>query len=156
MQWDLKDSVTPETAAEHAARGVSAAQARRKRGRFDYSGESLARLDQVIEAMRREGATSAQVSETLLDFGCYVGEVLVRSAGARWRLAAETPLVASAGFPIVIEFGGGSFCNPIDKVFRRLDEGKEHDLSYFFRVFVGDKVSVPRSGGLLRRLFGSR
>lgn len=46
------------------------------------------------------------------------------------------PMTSSAGFPLVIELGPDNYCNPIGKVFRRLDEGEEHSLPYFHEVFT--------------------
>ena len=41
-----------------------------------------------------------------------------------------------AGFPLVIELGKGNYCNPIGKVFKRLENGEEDSLSYFYHLFT--------------------
>lgn len=135
MQLRLKYPATPEAAPEHAQLCVSAAH--NVDGiTLDYSVESLAKLDGIIEAMRQDGVSTQDVAETLFSFGCYVGEVFVRHARGRWRLTAETPMARAAGFPLVIELGAGTYCNPIGKVFKRLDEGPEHELTHFYRAFA--------------------
>ncbi|HVJ83533.1 MAG TPA: hypothetical protein VNC50_20880, partial [Planctomycetia bacterium] len=97
---------------------------------------SLRAVDDIIEDLRQEGCTSDQMAETLFGFGCYVGEVFVRNAGGRWRNAAETSMADLAGFPLVVELGKESFCNPIGKVFKRMDNGEGDDLPYFYCVFT--------------------
>ena len=85
--------------------------------------------------MRQDGCTEEQVAETLFGFGCYVGEVFVRHAGGRWRKASETPMAQVAGFSLVIELAKGCLCNPIAKVFKRLKNGEEDNIPYFYQVF---------------------
>jgi hypothetical protein len=102
---------------------------------LDYSVISLADVDQIVQAMQDDGVTQEQVAETLFCLGCYVGEVFVRNAEGRWRLAAETPMADVVGFPLVIELDDESYCNPIGKVFKRLENGMEDYLPYFYAVF---------------------
>jgi hypothetical protein len=134
MQLKLKHKPTPEHAAVLAdlvvpvAREVSGAD-------LDYSPNSLCHVDRIIETFRRDGVRLEQIAETLFSFGCYVGEVFVRHAGGRWRVASETPLGQFAGGPIVVQTGPADFCNPIDRVFKRFENGAEEDLTYFWSVF---------------------
>ena len=102
---------------------------------LDYSPESLVQVDGIIEGFRQEGQSSESISETLFFFGCYVGEVFVRNLGAAWRDSEETPREGFAGSPIVVELPGGSICNPIDQVFKRLEKGREEHLPSFYREF---------------------
>jgi hypothetical protein len=106
---------------------------------LDYSVASLQAVDDIVERMRQDGCTSDQLGETLFGFGCYVGEVFVRHAGGKWRDAAETAMAKFAGFPLVIELGKDHFCNPIGKVFKRLENGEEDSLPYFYQVFASEK-----------------
>ncbi|ROR44643.1 hypothetical protein [Kitasatospora cineracea] len=103
--------------------------------RLDYSVGSLAAVDEIIEDFRGSGIDSGQVGETLFGFGCYVGEVMVRQGGASWREVGgeEVPVF---GFPLVVQLPSGQVCNPIGKVFKRMDNGPEDDLPYFYRVFA--------------------
>jgi hypothetical protein len=141
MELRLKYPATPEAAPLHARECVSAVK-NVDGVELDYSVESLVTLDGILEGLREDGTRSRQVGETLFSFGCYVGEVFVRHAGGRWRSPRGTPMAGASGFPLIIELPGGSFCNPIGKVFKRLDEGREHDLAYFYRAFT-----APPSGG---------
>lgn len=103
---------------------------------LDYSVASLEAVDNIIESMRQDGCTSDQVSGALWGFGCYVGEVFVRQAGGKWRNTAETGMADIAGFPMVVQLGEEKFCNPIGKAFKRLENGDEDYLPYFYKVFT--------------------
>lgn len=135
MQLRLRYPPTPEYAAQHAdlcvqsARDVSGVV-------LDYSVESLELLDDIIEGFREDGVTANQVAETLFTFGCYVGEVFVRNCNGEWRNAEDTSFSQFAGFPIVVQLGPTNFVNPIGKVFKRLENGKEDYLPSLYRVFA--------------------
>jgi len=84
MELKLQFPPTPEHAAQHAELMVPAA--REVSGvLLDYSPESLLAVDGIIEKFRRDGVPADRIASTLFCFGCYVGEVFVRNAGARWR-----------------------------------------------------------------------
>ena len=136
MQLNLQFPATPEHASRLADVIVPAAL-EISGATLDFTPGSLAEVDRIVEQMRSDGVPLEQIAETLFSFGCYVGEVLVRHAGARWRKAADTPMAAWSGSPIVLQLGPRNFCNPIDKVFKRFANGTEDDLSHFYSVFAG-------------------
>ncbi|HTM56702.1 MAG TPA: hypothetical protein VL175_21900 [Pirellulales bacterium] len=135
MQLRLKYPPTVENAPKFAADIVGSA-AEISGVHLDYSVASLKLVDDIIEGLRQDGCTAEQISATLFAFGCYVGEVFVRHADAHWRSAAETPMAELSGFPLVIELGKSSHCNPIGKVFKRLENGEADSLPYFFQMFT--------------------
>jgi hypothetical protein len=135
MRLRLKYQPIPENAPKFAG-DIVAAAAEISGVALDYSADSLKDVDDIIERMRQDGCTSEQLAETLFGFGCYVGEVFVRQAGGRWRNAADTAMADLAGFPLVVELGEEHFCNPIGKVFKRLENGEEDNLPYFYQVFT--------------------
>ena len=55
---------------------------------LDFSPANLARVDEIIEGLRRDGVDADQIAETLFSFGCYLGEVLVRNTDC----AGSTPM----------------------------------------------------------------
>lgn len=134
MRLRLKYAPTVDNAPKFAVDMVSLA-AEISGADLDYSVASLETVDEIIEGMRQDGCTPEQIAETLFGFGCYVGEVFVRHAGGKWRDAAETSMHKLVEFPLVIELGKESFCNPIGKVFKRLENGEEDNLTYFYHVF---------------------
>jgi hypothetical protein len=60
--------------------------------------------------------------------GCYLGEVIVRNLGGRWRPTAETGwarLPEMAAYPLVVELPNGHQCNPLARPFKLLERGRE-------------------------------
>ena len=134
MQLRLKYAPAPENAALFAGDIVESAT-QVSGVELDYTPDSLALVDGIFDGFRADGVTSEQLAETLFGFGCYVGEVLIRNAGGRWRATADEEQ-ALAGWPIVVELGEQRWCNPIGKTFKRLDNGPEDSLRYFYTVFT--------------------
>jgi len=159
MKLNLRFPPTPEYAEQHAEIMVQAAK-EISGAELDFSPASLNAVDEIIEQMRQDGDTVEQIAETLFGFGCYVGEVFVRNKDAKWRLTEETPMKDFAGVPMVVELGPEQICNPIGKVFKRLENGKVDNLPYFYYVFTkGDDVpavpAAPRQKpSFWRRIFG--
>jgi hypothetical protein len=113
---------------------------------LDYSPGSLPDVDRIIEGFRIEGLKPHQMGETLFCFGCYVGEVFVRHAGGAWRPTEATSMRDVAGGPFVVELPEGGhvrYVNPLDKVFKRLENGPEDDLPYFYRTFATPPPGSP-------------
>ena len=158
MELNLKYPPTPEAAPQHAALVVQTA--RKVSGvTLDYSVQSLAAVDEILDGWHQESVPAEQVAAILFAFGGYVGEVFVRHAGARWVSAEGTAMDDFAGFFIVLEVGPKNLVNPIGKVFKRLENGIEDNLPYFYRVFahphgapVPETPPPPRS--FFTRLFG--
>jgi hypothetical protein len=148
MGLSLQYPPTPEFAAQHAELAVKAARSV-SYVRLDYSVRSLKKLDGIIARFRRERVKANEIRETLFTFGCYVGEVMIRHCGGKWLKPEETPLGRVAGVPMVVRLGTGDVANPIDKVFKRLQNGKEDSLPHFYQVFAA------RAAGNLKDAAGS-
>ncbi|MFG3130870.1 hypothetical protein [Streptomyces tendae] len=56
----------------------------RNRLPLDYSVASLRVVDFLVDGLRKNGVEEARVRDALFGLGAYVGEVLVRRAGATW------------------------------------------------------------------------
>lgn len=134
MQLRLKYEPTPENASRFAA-DVVASAAKVSGVKLDFTPDSLDLVDGIFDDFRSDGATRKQIAETLFGFGCYLGEVLTRHAGGHWRAVGEAEL-AVGGWPLVVELGAGRLCNPIGKAFKRLENGPEDSLRYFYTVFA--------------------
>lgn len=104
---------------------------------LDFSVESLEKVDAILQSFIDDGVPADNIKETLFGFGCYVGEVFVRNAGASWReLAADDKLVDAFGWPLVVSVPNGKICNPIGKVFKRVEQGESENLPFFYVVFT--------------------
>ncbi|WNG23290.1 hypothetical protein F0U62_04040 [Cystobacter fuscus] len=146
MQLRLKYPPTPEAAPRHAALCVSAALLLNDID-LDYSVDSVMRLDGLLEYLRQGGLTSERMAEVVFAFGCYMGEVFVRRAGGAWCATVGSPMEGVTGFPLVIQLDGHRYCNPIGKVFKRLDQGPVHALPAFYRLYTrrDGPALVPQS-----------
>jgi hypothetical protein len=132
---NLKYEVTPDNAPAFA-QDIFASSARITGDVLDYSVASLEAVDRIIEGIRSRGGTIDQYAETLFCFGCYVGEVFVRNAGGRWVVPTADQFKL-LGMRIVIELPPhGQLCNPIAKAFKRLHNGIEDHLPYFYVAFT--------------------
>ena len=111
MEFELPFPPTPEYAANHAENMVGPAK-ELSGVDLDFTPQSIAAIDGIIDEMREHNVTADRVSATLFGFGCYLGEVLIRNHRGRWRSTDETSMKDLAGFPLVVELGPDSFCNP--------------------------------------------
>lgn len=133
---ESENSFTPELAPDIAAEIVESAQ-EISRVTLDYSVESLQLVDDIIDEFHREKLDFDDMAETLYAFGCYVGEVFVRNAGATWRASTQDELENVFGVPLILEMkASNSLVNPIGKVIKRMENGDEDNLPYFYRAFT--------------------
>lgn len=90
--------------------------------RLDYTADSLLVVDGVIESIRLESPPTDAVAETLVGFGTYVGEVLVRRAGAEWVDFDESYRMVF-GNSFGVRTPDGRMWDPVGRVFRRYAKG---------------------------------
>ncbi|MFC7548773.1 hypothetical protein [Plantactinospora sp. GCM10030261] len=135
MKLGLRYEPLPDNAHLFAA-DIVAAAAEISGARLDYTPNSLDAVDGILGEMHRDAVRPEQVAETLFGFGCYVGEVMVRQAGGRWRTpTAETDGLLT-GFPFLVELSGGTCVSPIDKVFKRVVNGDEDNIRFYYHALV--------------------
>jgi hypothetical protein len=136
-------SLTPSAgnAAEIAAMAVPVVQ-ENYGVTLDYGVTSLKQLDGIIDDLRRDQRFEA-LQSLLFSIGCYVGEVLVRNAGARWRGTQELGMGVVASSPIAIEMPDGRGCNPVGRVYKRFQKGREESLASFYRAMAGESPARP-------------
>ncbi|MFF2199239.1 hypothetical protein [Streptomyces sp. NPDC058145] len=109
----------------------------RNRLPLDYSERSLRLVDFLIDGLRKGGADRERVHETLLGLGAYVGEVLVRRAGAVW-VDFDAGQRAYFGQPAGVRMGDGRVWNPLGKVVNRFEAGgPEESLQTFYLTLHG-------------------
>ena len=132
---ELKYDITPENAPLFAE-DIVAVTKDVADATLDYSVESLEIVDEIIGGFHEEGVTVDDVAATIFGFGCYVGEVFVRNAGATWRAATQEEIDTLYGVPLILELDEDTTANPIGKVIKRLENGDEDNLPYFYRVFT--------------------
>lgn len=118
MQLHLNYPVEPDSAPLHAAAIVVTA-ADISDAELDYSPESIGLVEDIVDGFRSDGATGEEMADSLVAFGCYVGEILTRHAGGAWGRAHGSQHTV----PLVVELPDTRECHPIDWVFRRLELG---------------------------------
>lgn len=99
---------------------------------LDFSVESLTRVDKLMLRWRENGSTSEGMPMQVSLFGCYLGEVIIRNHGGRWRQEAS-------GCPVVLELPDGTICNPKGQASKLLDNGPEDSLLLFCQAVTGLK-----------------
>nr|WP_093611506.1 hypothetical protein [Streptomyces indicus] len=133
---------------EYAAEFVSRVK-RHRRLPLDYSPASLRVMDFLIEGMRKGGRRRPEVDALLAGFGAYVGEVLVRKAGAVW-VDFDEEQRALFGQPVGVLMPDGRVWSPLSRVVNRFEIGKEESLQQFYLTLPGrasaGREPVFRSG----------
>ncbi|MFE9772567.1 hypothetical protein ACFYOV_12975 [Streptomyces sp. NPDC005931] len=120
----------------HAAAFVARVTARHRLP-LDYSVASLRVVDRLIDGLRKGGAAPEHADDTLLALGAYVGEVLVRRAGAVW-VDLDADQRACFGRPVGVRMPDGRIWNPLGKVRNRFhDGGPEESLQRFYLTLHG-------------------
>jgi hypothetical protein len=139
-------SLTPsaENAAEIAAIAVPFVE-QNYGVTLDYGVASLRQLDTIVDDLRRDQRFEA-LQPLLFSLGCYVGEVLVRHAGARWRSTDGPGAPRLASSPIAIEMADGRACNPVARVYGRFQRGRADGLAAFYAALTrgGGGAPAPR------------
>ncbi|MEV6052671.1 hypothetical protein [Streptomyces sp. NPDC052107] len=109
----------------------------RNRLPLDYSERSLRVVDFLIDGLRKGGADRERACEALFGLGAYVGEVLVRRAGAVW-VDFDAAQRAYFGQPIGVRMPDGRVWNPLGKVVNRFESGEsEESLQLFYLKLHG-------------------
>jgi hypothetical protein len=107
---------------------------------LDYTDESIRALDRLADALHKalppESDRDKEFRESFRvytdDVGAYLGEVLRRNHGAVWGLGTD----GDAKFPAMSTLSG-SIVWPIGRAQRRVENGAEDDLWYYFEALVG-------------------
>ena len=107
---------------------------------LDYSVSSLKTVDDIIGGFHADGVTTEEIAATVFGFGCYVGEVFVRNVGAKWRLTTQEEEDTIYGVPLILTLNKDTTANPIGKVIKRLENGDEDNLPYFYHAFTRQYV----------------
>lgn len=108
---------------------------------LDYSPESVLRLETILAA--RSPVAVADLDETVLTWGAYLGEVFRHRYAADWIMAmyprqpGAEPVAPDADVAMPALDIGGSHVYPLLKVYRRLTLGPSEDLAGFFTRVSG-------------------
>ncbi|WP_329114868.1 hypothetical protein [Streptomyces sp. NBC_01353] len=128
----------------HASEFVERA-AVRSRLPLDYSVTSLRIVDRLIDGLRQGGGGRERVNGALTAIGAYVGEVLVREAGAVWvDLPPEHLLRSVFGHPVGVRMPDGRMWNPLGRTVNRFEVGPQESLHTYFLTLHGRRSPRTR------------
>lgn len=146
MQLQLKYPLEPDSAPRLAA-AVVASAADISDAELDYSPGTIELVEEIVDGFRSDGATCGEMAESLVAFGCYIGEILIRRAGGVWRHAPAT----RQAIPLVVQLPDVRQCQPIDWVFRRLEHGPDVSISALYAAAAqGNPTRSPAAAGTSR------
>ncbi|WP_037682895.1 hypothetical protein [Streptomyces griseus] len=120
----------------------------RSRLPLDYSVASLRVVDFLVDGLRKGGADREGARETLLGLGAYVGEVLVRRAGAAW-VDFDADQRAFFGRPVGVRMPDGRVWNPLGRVLNRFDSGLPEDSLQTFYLTLHGRLRRPSAQGVV-------
>lgn len=124
-------------AADFVARATA-----RNRLPLDYSERSLRVVDFMIGGLRKGGADRERPHSVLFGLGAYVGEVLVRRAGAVW-MDFDVHQRAYFGQPVGVCMPDGRVWNPLGKVLNRFETGGPEDSLQRFWLMLHGRARRP-------------
>ncbi|MFF0477505.1 hypothetical protein [Streptomyces sp. NPDC004284] len=105
---------------------------------LDHSVGSLRVADRIADWLWRGGAEREAVAGTLLGLGAYVGEVLVREAGAVWVDPPDGHLMRSVfAHPVAVWMPDGRVWNPLGRTMNRFEIGPNESLHLCFLTLHG-------------------
>ncbi|WP_264936574.1 hypothetical protein [Streptomyces sp. A012304] len=132
------DAHTPDARGMRACATAFVARATaRHRLPLDYSPASLRVVDFLVDGVRKGGADREHVHDTLVGLGAYVGEVLVRRAGAVW-VDLDADQRSWFGQSVGVRMPDGRVWNPLGKVVNRFEAGGPEDsLRTFYLTLHG-------------------
>ncbi|MGI5457304.1 hypothetical protein ACQEWB_29880 [Streptomyces sp. CA-249302] len=138
------DRVPGASGMRSCAAGFVARATARNRLPLDYSERSLRIVDFLVDGLRKGGADPERARGTLFGLGAYVGEVLVRRAGAVW-VDFDADQRAYFGQPVGVRMPDGRVWNPVGKVHNRLGTGDPEDSLLTFYLMLHGRARSPGS-----------
>ena len=113
--------------------------------KLDYSAESIKDVEDVLSKLHRSfprglmrlirRPPSAETIDTLCKmYGGYIGEVYRRTVGGTWDLREDIP--GAEGPMLALSRPGGDAIFPPAKVWKRIHNGAEDDVWFYFQVFT--------------------
>lgn len=121
----------------HAERAVAAA-ADIDKAALGYDEAGLHEVDRILGQFHDEGAPPDAVATITFLFGAYIGEVIRRVDGGKWTHVPDGHPLGGSDYPMMT-LPGGSMVNPVGKAFKRVRNGAEDNVPYFYRVLVQER-----------------
>lgn len=108
---------------------------------FGYNADSVAYLDGFIDRQGESFRANPQAASRLVSMlGSFVGEATIATYGGQWQDSGDRVCIA------LTNDKGTHFIFPFDKVAKRLSNGPEDSLAYFFAAIPQAISDMPPSG----------
>lgn len=109
---------------------------------FGYDAQSVAYLDTFIDRQGESFRASEQSSDRIVSLlGAFVGEAIIATYGGEWQQGDD-------GLSIVVQSGGQvHFVRPFHKVHKRLTNGQEDSLHFYFSTFLPQAFAQRQTSG---------
>ncbi|MFJ6696172.1 hypothetical protein ACIQM4_08875 [Streptomyces sp. NPDC091272] len=98
--------------------------------------KSLRIVDFLIDELRDRASVPVDLSRNLFGLGAYVGEVLVRNAGATWLDLGEYERDYFQQ-RVGVRMGDGMVRSPLSKVMNRYEVGPDESLELYYLTLPG-------------------
>jgi len=118
---------------------------------LDYSVESIDKIEAIAAQLHstlqpgglgklfKKGPSAEQIDKICKMLGGYVGEVYRRQKGGEWGINDKFKAIGISR--------GGLWIFPPAKIHKRLTNGKEDDIWFYFRVLMNPPTAAQRTTG---------
>ncbi|MER7947967.1 hypothetical protein ABTY59_11355 [Streptomyces sp. NPDC096079] len=132
-------------AADMAGRAAEFVEGVGARLPLDYSVGSLRVVDRIVDGLRQGGGGREDVAGALFGLGAYVGQVLVRQAGAVWVDLPDGHLLRPVfRYPVAVRMPDGRLWNPLGRTVNRFEIGPKESLHLYFLTLHGRRSARAR------------
>ncbi len=102
--------------------------------RLDFTPGSLKVLDDAVDKFFEPGGPV--IAPTIMTFGAYLGEVVVRNLGGRWRPSESWEDAA------VVDIGQVAEVYPMRRMAKRMQEGPENSVEFWYETIAKYRASA--------------
>jgi hypothetical protein len=117
---------------------------------LDFTQESLTHVEAIATALHKEmpkgflgkllkrGPSEQDLDLMSKMLGGYVGEVIRRQRGGDWAISEQFNTLG-------LKFSDDEWVFPLAKAYKRLTNGSEDDLAFFYKVIINDFLKANRT-----------
>ena len=129
------DSKIEDMARKNSDTAINYAKSFQKK--FDYSSNSIEALEEILDYyskdLSKSSPTENQIWSMALIFGSYLGEVMLKNGLLKNRFFWKTDNTSTIP---VLSADCGNHIAPVDKVYKRLVNGMEDNITSFYKFIM--------------------
>ncbi len=100
---------------------------------LDFTPASLKTLDDAVDTFFEPGGPV--IAPTIMTFGAYLGEVVIRNLGGRWRPSESWEDAA------IVDLGPIAELYPMRRMAKRMQEGRENSVEFWYETVAKYRAS---------------